>query len=743
MALRILQSNLNHCARAQDLLMQSLAQWSIHIGILSEPYAVLSERDNWVGDLDEVAALIITQGDGSPQICAHMKGHGCVAVKLTDMVVIGVYFSPNKTLAEFEAFLGEVNSMIQWGRPHQVVIAGDLNAKSALWGSSASDARGDILVEWLAAQNLVPLNQGNENTCVRMQGGSVVDVTFASPNLAHRARGWKVLSEVETLSDHKYIRFDIFPPKSNPHRNTSPASAESGPRWSLKTLDRHLLELASIVSAWCPKPDSINVDTEAEWFAATMTHISDAAMSRIKPCPPHNKVYWWSPELSQLRSACVTARRRYTKHRRKRRQADYSIVEESERYALYQESKKTLREAIATAKEKAWAELLDTLNLDPWGRPYRLVMNKLRPWAPPITARLEPALLKKVVSTLFPSRNTTDCVHRCFDQGESTCTGPIPDVSLTELEAAVGRLKRKTTAPGPDGVHGRVWSLALSHGLAPRFCELLTECFKNGRFPERWKVGRLVLLKKSGKPADSPSAYRPIVLLDEAGKLFERIIASRIQNHLALTGPDLEEAQYGFRRRRSTVDAIARLRDICEGCVSQGGVALAISLDISNAFNTLPWDKILNGLARHRLPPYLRGIILSYLGGRKITFPKKHGWGSHRVACGVPQGSVLGPLLWNIGYNHVLQGVLPQGVNAICYADDTLVVSTGRDFREARLRATAGVAQVVAKIKSLGLKVALEKSEAICFHGHRRAPPSGEEIVVNVQYWLKSKHQLQ
>ncbi|CAG4971188.1 unnamed protein product [Colias eurytheme] len=388
MALRILQSNLNHCARAQDLLMQSLAQWSIHIGILLEPYAVLSERDNWVGDLDEVAALIIIQGNGSPQICAHMKGHGCVAVKLTDMVVIGVNFSPNKTLAEFEAFLGEVNSMIQWGRPHQIVIAGDLNAKSALWGSSASDARGDILVEWLAAQNLVPLNQGNENTCVRMQGGSVVDVTFASPTLAHRARGW----------------------------NTSPAPAESGPRWSLKTLDRHLLELASIVSAWCPKPDSTNVDTEAEWFAATMTHISDAAMSRIKPCPPHNKVYWWSPELAQLRSACVTARRRYTKHRRKRRQADYSIVEESERYAIYQESKKTLREAIATAKEKAWAELLDTLNLDPWGRPYRLVMNKLRPWAPPITATLEPALLKKVVSTLFPSRNATDCADRCFDQ---------------------------------------------------------------------------------------------------------------------------------------------------------------------------------------------------------------------------------------------------------------------------------------------------------------------------------------
>ncbi|CAG4935877.1 unnamed protein product [Colias eurytheme] len=712
--------------------VKSLAQWSIHIGILSEPYAVPPGRDNWIGDIDEVAAIVVTQADGSPTICAHAKGHGCVAARFADIIVIGAYFSPNKTLSEFEAFLGEVCSLIQWGRPHQIIIAGDLNAKSVAWGSSASNARGDVLLEWLAAQNLVPLNLGNENTCVRMQGGSVVDVTFASPTLAGRIRGWQVLSEVETLSDHKYIRFEVLP-TAGPTRNTSSAPIEAGPRWSLKSLNGNLLELASLIRAWCPRPDTINVDAEADWFGETMAQISDAAMSRLRRSLPRNKVYWWSMDLARLRSTCVTARRQYTKYRRRRRCADYSTVEEAERYAAYQNAKKSLRESIAVAKERAWAELLDTLNLDPWGRPYRLVMNKLRPWAPPITAKLEPALLKKVITTLFPGRNTIEPADRvrCTNQEERISDEIIPDVSSAELKAAVDRLQRKTTAPGPDGVHGRVWSLALSYGLDQRFRVLLTECFKSGRFPERWKVGRLVLLKKSGKPADLPSAYRPIVLLNEAGKLFERIIANRIQNHLARIGPDLEEAQYGFRRGRSTVDAIARLRDIAEGCVSQGGVALAISLDISNAFNTLPWDKILDGLSRHRLPSYLRRIISSYLRERQITFPRQDGWGRYRVERGVPQGSVLGPLLWNIGYNHVLRGGLPQGVTAICYADDTLVVSTGRDFREARLRATAGVAQVVARIKSLGLKVALDKSEAICFHGHRRAPQAGEEIVVS------------
>ncbi|CAK1584094.1 unnamed protein product [Parnassius mnemosyne] len=67
------------------------------------------------------------------------------------------------------------------------------------------------------------------------------------------------------------------------------------------------------------------------------------------------------------------------------------------------------------------------------------------------------------------------------------------------------------------------------------------------------------------RPADSPSAYRPVVLLDEVGKLFERVIANRLAEHLAGTGPDLAEHQFGFRKRRSTMDAIMRVRALTTG----------------------------------------------------------------------------------------------------------------------------------------------------------------------------------
>lgn len=731
MALQFLQANLNHCARAQDLFVQSLAQGLINIGIVSEPYMIPNNRSDWIGDIDGFAALVVTHIDDSLSIGQTRKGRGCVAAKIGNMVVIGTYFSPNKTLTEFETFLAEVGSLVRWSRPHDVIVAGDFNAKSAIWGSSAPDVRGEVLVEWMAAHNLVPLNRGTEHTCVRMLGGSIVDITFANPALARRILGWEVMTEVETLSDHRYIRFDVLPSSSTPSISTS-APAEIGPRWALKSLDKESLEVAAMVKSWCSKSNEVDIECEVGWFGESMSHISDAAMSRIRPVQPRRRVYWWSTELSRLRSACVAARRQYTRYRRRHMRPGYVITEERCRYIAYQDAKKALRSEISEAKERAWLELLGTLEQDPWGRPYQLILSKLRPWAPPLTTSMEPTFLESVISTLFPAHALPASYdYRTGRITEEAMAESIPEVTSSELDLAIVKLTRKNTAPGPDGVHGRVWSAALRHGLASRFCELLTECLKAGDFPNKWKVGRLVLLRKGGKPADSPSAYRPIVLLDEAGKLFERIIAGRIQRHLESEGPNLSDMQYGFRKCRSTVDAIAHLRDVCEESVSQGNVVLAVSLDIANAFNSLPWESIMSGLTHHRIPSYLRRIVSSYLSERRVIFPTCNGWDSHAVVRGVPQGSVLGPLLWNIGYDSVLRGELSCGVSLICYADDTLAVATGRDFKEARLRATAGVAQVVSRIRNLGLTVALDKSEAICFHGLRRAPPEGADIIVS------------
>ena len=117
------------------------------------------------------------------------------------------------------------------------------------------------------------------------------------------------------------------------------------------------------------------------------------------------------------------------------------------------------------------------------------------------------------------------------------------------------------------------------------------------------------------------------------------------------------------------------------------------------------------------MPTYLRTIIGSYLSDRAITYRIEGGIVLKKpVNRGVPQGSVLGPLLWNLGSNSVLETAVPTGLQIICYADDTLIIAGGRTWTRTLRLVEVGVAVVIAEIRRIGLEVAAHKTEAIWIH---------------------------
>ncbi|CAB0040612.1 unnamed protein product [Trichogramma brassicae] len=233
-------------------------------------------------------------------------------------------------------------------------------------------------------------------------------------------------------------------------------------------------------------------------------------LDRGRPSCSTRSVYWWTAEIADLRRSCLRARRLFQRSRSRHDEETHS--------ANYASARRLLHVAIKTSKRRCWRQLCDKVNNDVWGKPYRIAMSRLG--CPQAKQPSSPLLVRGAVAALFP-RVPSGPALRLPRRAEE----PIPAVTLEELKGAQSRIKERS-APGPDG------NSALKIAIAARpdiFLRVYTMCLETGVFPSGWKRQRLVLLPKPGKPPDEPSSYRPLCMLDTAGKILERIICDRLE----------------------------------------------------------------------------------------------------------------------------------------------------------------------------------------------------------------------
>lgn len=649
--IRVLQINVGVCRAAQDLMTQTARDTGADIVLVSEQYKNGTEEEGWYSDRGgraaiSVASRIPVDESGSAE-------EGFCWVKLKGTTIYSCYWSPNTSLVEFEDFLCRLEIDVR-KKTTPVVLGGDFNSKSPEWGSPLEDVRGSRLVELIASLGLQACNTGAP-TFRRNASETHIDVTFA---VANKIKGWEVM-QVESLSLHLYLKFEITDSQQR-GVDCLPATNRG---WAWRKIDRG--KLGDYL-----REDLISIDGQEVFSTDDLAAYLEEACNRCMPKKSYHRgkkpVHWWTAEIADLRKECFAARRRFQRTR-KRRTAEGCEIE----HQLAREAVKKLRTAIRKSRERCWKELCRQVDDDPWGLPYRLVTKKLLGKAP-IPGLSTPGRLEGIVSSLFP-------VHPTIVWPEI----PVADVEWitpAEVLELCGRLSYGK-APGPDEVPNEV--LAEVGKKRPQLLSgVFNRCIESGYFPEQWKEARLVLLRKGKKPLDEPSSYRPLCLLNTVGKLFEKLIKIRLENWLGVGG--LSENQFGFRRGRSAIDALQKVMAIVDsngtGQLYKRKLCAMVSLDVANAFNSASWRRIDAALVGKNVPPYLRRVIHSYLCGRSIRHPES---GLTRVVTsGVPQGSVLGPTLWNVMYDGVLRLELPPDCHVIGFADDVAVIAAGRTTEE-------------------------------------------------------------
>jgi len=570
------------------------------------------------------------------------------------------YRSPNQSPFEFDQYMSKLNQFIVKAsseNPSTIILTGDFNARSPLlWNQETfQDNVGKTFSDFCT---LNQFEQIIDEATHLPRDGVETCIDFILTNQPYLFVNKGVIPSPDPLCKHQIIHGKVN------------FNVPCPPPYKRKVWKYHLADITAIKHKihtfdWetkltdCPLDDSVKIFSE--YILQIMeTHIPNKVIKVDEADAP-----WITPQLKSL------IRKGNTIHRNSVKNPNNSAAKEKD--ARY-------RTKTATAISEAKAQYIETLSnqiCDPstgqkafWSAYKRLSNKKKITNIPPLFENGKYVSNFKEKTIIFNNYFAAQCkpfdIESHLPPFSPLTSNILSNVTFT-VEAIIGIINKlnKKKAHGYDGISIAMLQLCPKEVARP-LCIIFNRCLVNGVYPQMWKQANVQPVHKKNGRQDKTN-YRPISLLPICGKIFEKIVFDSIYSFL-LHNNLLSENQSGFRPGDSTINQLLAITTEIYNSFETLNETRAVFLDMSKAFDKVWHEALIFKMRKNGISGNLLNTLTNYLTNRKqrvVLNGIESPW--EAIDSGVPQGSVLGPLLFLIYINDLTDNI---SANIKLFADD-------------------------------------------------------------------------
>jgi hypothetical protein len=622
--------------------------------------------------------------------------------------IIAIYRPPSSKL---ELFKHDLRSLLNTTIDIHCVLTGDFNIDIYKYNQKPQsnpylESYSDLLAEF-AFYHLCKIvthsQQTSSPTCidhvaVNFMIDQVVVKTFSFSPSDH-------LPVIVTITDNFFSQNSVSKPKKLVNSN-------------LSFIDNRKLAKMLEQETW----DTITHETDPTKALNTFYDIFERSLlsatkpSRHRSEPPLHK-FWEGQQIKNLKKLKNKLYRKVTRNPGdERTKKFYRIIQRKYRHELDNSRTQIFAQKLQSCQtsKKAWdlikehivcAENRDTTNvkshLDDDIKTVEILTNHFQSIGLNINHEAE---------NLLKNTNSDDTLQ-INDQNQNSNQNFVCEHSDPSIIRSIIDGMPRHKGPGPDGLCPKYFienSLTLSKPVS----SLINKFILLGHVPRRLKQAFIIPIHKSGNREDA-SNYRPISILNFLHKVLEKFIDLQLSAYLD-RNLVIDPFQFGFRKNLGIINPIALFLDHIHFSLDTNKIPLAVSIDFRKAFDTCNHNIILKRLASIGFSDPTLLLFKSYLGERESRVKYKGVYGTQFVSpTGVPQGSVLGPKIFNIYINNLLQIKIEGRIMA--YADDLIYINANKSVDELTLSSQSDLLKLQTQFLKLGLVANLEKTIAITF----------------------------